>query len=284
MDYPILPISVREAPGSRSSGRGRNPEDGFEYIIVGTDKEWLARLFLDAATPLTLGAEPMWKQSVEVKERPGTYEIWDGVVKYGPVKLPDVGDWTWGFDSAVETHHVTHGKAHIADYAPPAKTAKNHKGAIGVSQDGTVEGADWYYPKFEWWEKHLLQYTGAAAAWALSTKLAEFGGCLNNATFRGFGPGTVLFLGGSGGRSETRPGLFELTVKFRAEVDKTGLTIGDITGIAKKAWEYLWIESEAAVDAVAAGMVQKPRHVHIERMGDWVDFSQLGINVGPPTY
>ena len=117
MDYPIIPLIVREVPGSRHSSRGVSPEDGFTYIITGTDSEWVARTLLDAATPLTWGTAPMWKQSVDVQERKGAYGIWDGAVKYGPVKLPDAGDWTWGFDATVETQHVTHGKEHIHDYA-----------------------------------------------------------------------------------------------------------------------------------------------------------------------
>lgn len=281
---PFLPLTVREAVGSRSTSRGRNPDDGFSYIITGTDSETIARTILDGSTPLTFGPEPMWKQEVTVTERKGALRIWDGTVRYGPVKLPDVGDWTWAFDSAVENLHVTHGKAHIHDYAPAGVQARNHLGACGVSLDGSVEGVDIYFPKFEWSEKHILRYTNIADAWALSTTLASFGGCTNNATFRGFGIDRVLFLGGNGERSQTRPGLFELSVKFRAEVDKENITIGDITGVAKKAWEYLWIESQPTDDAAAKSVIQKPIGVHIERMYDSVDFSQLGINTGPPTY
>ena len=284
MDYPLLPISVRPAPGGRNSSRGRNPDDGDQFVITGATTEVQARVLLDAFTPLSYGPEPMWKQEVSVQERKGTYGIWDGTVKFGPIKLPDAGDWTWGFNATVETEHVTHGKAHIADYAAPGKTAANHKGAIGVTLDGSIEGVDWYFPKFEWWEKHVLQYIGPAAAWAFSTTLASFGGALNNAMFRGFGPGQVLFLGGTGERSNTRPGLFEVNAKFRAQPDKTGIVLGDITGIAKKAWEYLWIESGPSISNPAAGMEQVPIGAHVERMADWLDFSQLGLNMGPPTY
>ena len=142
MSFPLLPLTIREAPGSRGSARGASPEDTYQYIITGLTNEFQARTLLDAVTPLTIGSEPMWKQVVHVQERKQTFGIWDGDVKYGPVKLPDGGDWTWGFDCAAETQHVTHGVAHIADYAASGVTAKNHKGAIGVTQDGSVEGVD----------------------------------------------------------------------------------------------------------------------------------------------
>jgi len=286
-DFPLLPVSVVEVPGSRMSSRGTNPADEYRFLLTGFTDEWPARVFLQACVPLSLGSEPMWLQSVDVQERKGTFGIWDGSAKYGPVKLPDAGDWTWDFDCTPENVHVTHGKEHIADYAPSGMTAPNHQGAIGVTQDGSIEGVDWYAPKFEWTEKHVLAYTGIADAWALATNLATFAGCLNDATFRGFAAGQVLFIGGSGGRSTTRPGLFDLTVRFRGGFDVTGLTVGsgasEITGIAKKAWEYLWIESGPKADS-AAGMLQVPKAAHVERMGDWVDFSELGINMGPPTY
>lgn len=286
IDFPLLPFSIYEIPGSRTSSRGANPADTFNFVITGPRDEWSARTLLQAQVPLTWGSEPMWLQSVEVVEKKNSFGIWDGSAKYGPIKLPDAGDWTWDFDCTPETIHVTHGVNHIKDYGSPSfpGNAPNHQGAIGVTADGSIEGCDWYGPKFEWSEKHVLQYAGASAAWALATNLSQFAGCLNQAAFRGFSAGNVLFIGGSGGRSTTRPGLFDLTVRFRGQLDATNLTIGDITGIAKKAWEYLWVESKPKKDPNSPNLIQMPAAVHIEQMGTWVDFSNLGINMGPPTY
>jgi hypothetical protein len=267
-----------------SSARGRNPEDGFQYIITGVTNGTYARLLLDMATPLAYGVEPMWKQSVEVTERKGTYSIFDGVVKYGAVKLPDAGDWTWGWDCTVETEHVTYALEHIADYAKSGVTAKNYKGAIGANASGDIEGVDKFFPKFEWWEKHTIAYRNAQAAWALSLVLASSGGLTNLYTFRNFPPNTVLFLGGTGERSNTRPSLFEITVRFRGGVNRTNFSIGDITGVAKKAWEYVWVNSAAEVPTAAGGLVHVPTCAHTERLYDAIDYSALGINMGPPTY
>ena len=285
-DFPLLPFSINEIPGSRTSSRGQNPADSFHFTITGPRDEATARALRDGMVPVTWGPAPLWLQAVEVVERKSTFGIWDGSANYGPVKLPDAGDWTWDFDCTPETIHVTHGVRHIRDYGSPSfpGAAPNHQGAIGVTADGSIEGCDWYGPKFEWNEKHVLQYTGAADAWQLATNLANFAGCLNSGNFRGFGPGCVLFVGASGGRSTTRPGLFDLTVRFRAQGDATGLVIGDITGIAKKAWEYLWVESKPKKDPASPNLIQMPAAVHIEQMGTLVDFSGLGINMGPPTY
>ncbi|MCJ7544508.1 MAG: hypothetical protein MUP47_08100 [Phycisphaerae bacterium] len=53
-----------------------------------------------------------------------------------------------------------------------------------------------------------------------------------------FAPGELLFLGGSGGES-TGWEFAELTLPFAANPNRTGITIGDISGIDKKGWEYL---------------------------------------------
>jgi hypothetical protein len=290
---PLLPFSIRAASGSVTSSRGRNPEDGFRYYLTGFTNGTYARMALDNATPLSYGSEPMWKQSVEVEERRGSFGIWDGVVKYGPVKLPDAGDWIWGFDCAVETAHITWARQHIADYlsssAPSGATVPNHKGAIGVNQSGDVEGVDIYVPKFEWWEKHEIAYQSAAQAWALSLTLANAGGCTNASVFRGFGPNTVLFLGGSGERSNTRPSLFEINVRFRGGQDATAgngnpLTIGNISNIDKGAWQYVWVEPRPDLSTPTAGMVHSPYAAHVEEVYPSIDFSLLGLNPGPPMY
>lgn len=291
MAPPFIPLSVRPKVGGRRSSRGSNPSDSFEYTITGVSMQWQARALLDGSTPLSYtdsGVGEMWKQRIDVQERQGAFLIWDGVAEYGPVKLPDAGDWTWGFDSTVETQHVTHGLEHIADYGPSSSTPKNHQGAIGVTQDGSIEGAEKQFPKFEWWEKHLLLYTNAADAWALSTTLASCGGCTNAYAFRGFEPYRVLFLGGTGERSNTRPGLFELNVRFRAEVNRFSIPIGYGSGAftvsSKLAWEYLWIESGLDATNPSAGAQHVPTAAHVERMYDAVDFAYLGLNTGPPTY
>ena len=53
--------------------------------------------------------------------------------------------------------------------------------------------------------------------------------------------------------------------------------IGDLTGIAKKGWEYLWVRYEDAVDASAHKWIKKPAFAYVERVYPEGDFGLLGI-------
>ena len=58
---------------------------------------------------------------------------------------------------------------------------------------------------------------------------------------------------------------------------KTGLTVGDITGIDKKGWEYMWVRYADAEDTTAKAIVKKPVAVYVEKVYDAGNFADLGI-------
>ena len=72
-------------------------------------------------------------------------------------------------------------------------------------------------------------------------------------------------------------GDWEITYRFAASPNVTGLTIGDITGINKKGWEYLWVRYADGVDAAAKALVKKPVAVYIEKVYAEGDFNLLAI-------
>ena len=59
------------------------------------------------------------------------------------------------------------------------------------------------------------------------------------------------------------------------EVD--GQALGDITGIAKKGREYLWVRYEDTEDDTAKALVKRPVAVYVERVYDEGNFADLGI-------
>lgn len=70
---------------------------------------------------------------------------------------------------------------------------------------------------------------------------------------------------------------WEITFRFAASPNKTGLTVGDIVGINKKGWEYMWVRYADAEDAAAKAIVKKPVAVSVEKVYEEGDFSTLGI-------
>jgi hypothetical protein len=162
----------------------------------------------------------------------------------------------------------------IAKYAPAGKNTLDFKGAIGVSANG-VEGVDIRSPVYEFSETHWLSV--ATVDTAYKQGLFELTGTVNDDLFKGFAAGEVLFLGASGSRRSGEK--WEVSFRFAASFNRIGITVGDITGVAKEGWEYMWVYYEEQEDASAHRLVKVPRCVFIEQVYYDGDFSNLDIGV-----
>jgi len=98
---------------------------------------------------------------------------------------------------------------------------------------------------------------------------------VNGAAWRDFAQGEVLFMGAGGSRRGG--GDWEINFKFAANPNQTGLVVGDITGIAKKGWEYLWVRYVDAVDNAAKALTKRPAAVYVEQVYEYGNFAALGI-------
>jgi hypothetical protein len=85
----------------------------------------------------------------------------------------------------------------------------------------------------------------------------------------------VLFLGASADET-TASDFVDITYRFAASPNRTGITVGDITGISKWGWEYLWVRYADAEDATAKAIVKKPVAAYVEKVYEVGDFSAIG--------
>ncbi len=98
---------------------------------------------------------------------------------------------------------------------------------------------------------------------------------VNSDNFEGYQPGEVLFMGASGQkRGDTR---WEVTFKFAASPNRTGIVAGSSSGIAKNGWDYLWVQYGEDVDNAVKVRIKKPVAVFIEEVYNSAPFSILGI-------
>jgi hypothetical protein len=95
----------------------------------------------------------------------------------------------------------------------------------------------------------------------------------NNAAFRDFAQGELLFTGAEFRQSSN--GETTVNFKFSASPNRTGLSFGTITGVAKKGHEYLWIDYEAWESG--GFVIRRPRGVYVERVYEEGNFALLGI-------
>ena len=128
-------------------------------------------------------------------------------------------------------------------------------------------------PKYRFSETHLIADSRVTNEY--KGKLFRLTGKTNNGAWGGFAEGEVLFLGASG--SKRGRGDWEITFSFAASPNATGLTVGDISDIDKKGWEYLWVEYAESVDESAnpKRLVKRPVAVHVERVYEAGDFADL---------
>lgn len=176
----------------------------------------------------------------------------------------------FSFDTTGGTGHITQSKQTIGVYPAPGFGTPSFGGAIGVTKD-SIEGCDIALPTYRWADEYFFDNSAVDAAFKLTIR--SLTGKTNNATFKGCAAGECLFEGARGTRRGS--GKWSILFGFAAEPNVTGLTVGTVTGIAKKGWEYLWCRY---ADFDSGGqMARKVTCVVVDRVYDSGDFSLLGI-------
>lgn len=238
------------------------------FVIKGTDDDQEALDALATTAPDFFQGMPRQSRSIE----PLGPSLWLGQARYGYAPVKESGESVLSFDTGGGTQHITQGIQTRGIYAPVGKTAPDFGGAIGVSESG-VEGVDITVPVFNFSETHYLDDAVVNAAYQQT--LFTLTGKVNNATWRWFEAGEVLFMGASG--SKRGQGDWEMTYRFAASSNRAGIVIGDITGIVKNGWEYLWVRYQDSEDSFAQSIVKKPLAVYVEQVYEYDNFALLGI-------
>lgn len=237
------------------------------YTILGTDDG------SDAYTALLDGSPIIYfglvRQNANTERL--AEEAWEGTVRYGALEGPTFGDPSFTFDTSGGSQHITQSLGTVGAYAASG-TPPSYQGAIGVTRDG-VEGVDITVPQYSFSETHYFPVAFVTEAY--KQILFSLTGRTNVATFRGFLPGEVLFLGAGGSRRGLD--MWEITYRFAASPHATGLSVGSITGITKGGWDYLWVRYEDVEDTAAQAIAKRPVAVYVERVYPLGNFSLLGI-------
>lgn len=271
-------ITFEELVGSRPGQSGDRNTVELHYRCTGTSDDALVKTVAEGSTPSTYGTSP-----VLVRQTISRDPVWvdtdadDGewrvTVRYGESEPIETGDSSYGFEVGGATEHITQSKQTVNSYAPAGETAPDQKGAIGVTDRGEVEGVDIVSPTFQFSETHYLADSTVDTAYKKT--LSGIVGKVNTGTFKGHAAGEVLCLpivGSKRGNDQ-----WEITFRFAVSENKTGLTVGDITGITKSGWHYLWVLYEDDEDGAADSLVKVPKAAYVEKVYDTADFSGLGI-------
>lgn len=190
------------------------------------------------------------------------------------------------FDTTGGTQHMTQalqgaGTTFGERIFPSDAPSANY--AIAVDESG-VKGVDVIAPALQWTETYDVA-AGYVTALYIKT-VAMLTGTINNANFRTFRAGEVLFAGCNGSQQwdlEKGDSPWQLSYKFIASPNAgSGQTLppiecGDITGIEKRGHDYLWVRYEEVESS--GTLLKKPRHVYVNKVYRDGNFSGLGIGV-----
>lgn len=275
-------MSVTWMPGYEERATPFGDQVGYELTHHAMGSETTGDIITAAAANLDATYQGFYLQGISLDHLGGG--VWEVKVTYGPT------DWAVTFTST-----TTGGTIH-RDYS--YETVQWYD-AGGIGQDNTplfdqligvnnneVTGVDLVTPKEE--ITITKQFVAADLAANYSDTVRAMTGKVNDdtVTFTWFGqtktyqPGELLFHGASeavGRPNKSGAIRLEFTFKFEWSKNIAGLTIGPITDIDKKGWEYLWVYYRPAPAGAVNALVRIPVAVYIERVYLEADFGDLGV-------
>ena len=268
MGITTVSVTLTETPESRGQSYSATGDASLTliYKASGEQDDATVRNYVAANTPATVNAlsGTLYRKTIRLAAE--GFQLYAAEVEYAPPDRTTLtsGSYTFSFDTTGGTVNIKAAKAHVHSYPT---NGNFHKGAIGVKQDGTVEGCDIIIPKLKL--TFVFKFPAGRITADYVKGLASITGMVNRLPFLDYQAGELLFLGavGSAG-SETET---EVTYEFEASQNVTGITSAGVTGIAKAGHEYLWQEFGDDVDSGVGVTIAK--RVHIEQVYDSADFA-----------
>jgi hypothetical protein len=265
-----MSISVAEKFGSPVLTKGNSNQAQLLYVCIADndETEFEVRTQVESTAPSTYDGLPR----TDITLSPVANGVWDAEVNYqsaseqgfsGP---PSEGGLVVSFDISGTNQRITQSLQTISSYLAGGGAAPDFKGAIGVNGE-EIEGVDVIVPVAQVKYTAFLEDVDQAA-------IMNLVGSVNDDAYIGRAAGKVLFIGASGQQRST-DGVWEVTFSFAVAENKTGLTVGDITGIAKEGWDYLWVRYKNATDADT--LTREPLAAYVERVYPRGDFDALPL-------
>lgn len=217
--------------------------------------------------------------SIDVRSDPKHEQVYTAALDFSSapaVERSGVGDETVSFDLSSQTVKTLVSPQTVQKYAISGSTAPDFKGGIGF--DGKkFEGADVFVEQFTFSVTKILANSSITNAYIQSLRDTAFR--WNSVVYRGQAIGECLFVGASGSPRDAKT--YSVTYKFLASKHKTGLAFGDVSGITKQGWDYLWALFADVEDTTAKFVTPRPLAVYIERLYTSANFqAALGLQSG----
>lgn len=259
-----------KSPSSQFNSADSSVE--LEYSIGDEADHDQALILLASTAPSFYLLDGIVLAKVEYSVTPTSHNMWDGTARYTKRSREreelQEGESSYQFETGGGSIHLTHALS-TTSYPAGAAPVDN-----AIEFDGeSIKGTDIQSAVYNFSETHIIPAASVDAAYKLALFRAT--GKTNNATFRGFAAGEVLFLGASG--TQRGDGAWDVNFRFAAQENKTGLTIGGISGIAKKGWEYLWVRWSTEADTASGTTRPKAKAVYVQKVYEDHNYGNLAI-------
>lgn len=264
-------------------GNGNTKSAKVPYFVFGVEDEKAAldAVLAEAASSLY----GMGRSGVSIDERisPDVFKV---IVEYendsissssgnsgGTSNDTEENESSFSFDTGGGTKHVTQS---ILTVTKVPTTAPDFGGAIGVDNDGNVNGVDITMPVMHFSETHFFK--ASCVTTTFKKRLAGLTGTINKSAFRGFQAGEVLFLGAAGTRRGTdSEDEWEITYRFAVSPNRKNIKLGPLSVSQKYGWDYLWVRYIDVLSPNQQYIIKQPEAAYVERVYYLTDFGELGI-------
>jgi hypothetical protein len=284
MDWEQRPNSTRSTTNPQSITIG--------YVLSQVAEPGMVRTFAAALTPVMLysiSAGPLYRTNIQIEEK--AVDLYHVDVTWGPYDKKELQpmDCNWHMNTTGGTRHVTQAISVVQAVGPGSDGTVNYNGAIGVNENGDVEGIDILDPVQEWTENYKLPIGGFSWAYMdqVVTPLTDH---VNQYPFRNKPTGSVLFKGGTGGRSSKDPMFLDLSLTFAYSQPVTSANpltwstfdaagnAQTITLSAKEGWQELDFHYVTQAPTAAPWRPSKRlAQVTVNQVYFYADFSLLGV-------
>lgn len=265
-----MPTTVTESRTGRRKSVGSMER---QYVIAGATSEAEALVALLAYVPATLEGLTLDRSNCDVEEIAfnGTEAFFIGHAKWIS-EDQTAGSFSISFDISGQTRHVTQSLYQVDKLWLAGEPQRDFKGAINVSEDGTIGGVDIIIPTFTF----VLDYTVDPANIndTYIGTLRDLVGTINASPFKGFLAGELLFTKVSGRKRDEEA--WDLSYGFSVEKNVSLRNVGGITVPYKRGWDYLWVYYKTMEDPPTV-IAKRPAAVFIEQLYTDTNYGLLGL-------
>lgn len=267
-----LPQDVMETTDSRATSfdlkSGQKTQTRIAIVTGYTEPEDAVQAAYDlpgSPFPASIAATGSFPAMVLIGADPTplTPNAWEIAFKY---ESRAIDLWTYSGTSQGKTQNITQSYG-TTRYG---SGAVDYQSAINVDPNG-VKGVEIGIPGLEFQIEKTMARGVLTLAYVMTLVNLTFK--TNNAAFRDFAEGELLFTGAEFRQASN--GETNVTFKFSASPNRTGLVFGTITGVAKKGHQYLWVDYEAF--EVGGYVIRRPRGVYVENVYESGNFTSLGL-------